>query len=357
MISYICRFADVKEAMEVKYRPIARLNRVLYKINVINNSSLRGFLPKQVDCLRKAEAHDLLAILPTAYGKSLIFQGLPFLSKLPTKILIASPLNAILLEQKQKLKDGAILISEDFINSLAMSEANEDVVRFRNGSFIYLLGHPETLTCDAFTKELTNISVKFSHLVVDEAHCVLSYGLTEFRPAFLRLKNLKVFMTGCHVVAMTATASCQNSLLIAKELGMKDHVSVRLPPDRSNIYISVKKRPATSGFNTNVENSFDHQLDQLVTELAVSPTTFPKTIVYLPLKWCSYAHKKACIALGIDFHGGDLCDEDGLLQSPVAQYHAPQGSQVHLQLIGLSCPNMLSIFKYIYTYQLLFIWL
>ena len=314
--------------MRAKYQRVYRFNRVLYQLNTINKTMLRCFLPKQIDCLRKADSNDLLAVLPTAYGKSLIFQALPYLSDPPTQVIVASPLSAIILEQKQKLKDAAIVVNEEFVTALASSKPSDDVQRFCNGNFTYLLGHPEHLTLDKFLMELKSIDAKFSHIVVDEAHCVLSYGVSDFRPAFLRLKYLKVFLPRCHILAMTATASLPNSKKIAKELGMQDALTVRLPPDRTNIFIGVHRRPPSVGSNTTVERSYDHQLDQIISELAADPEAFPKTIVYLPLKWCAYAHKKACLALGIDFTGSDMTDEEGLICTPVAQYHAAQGTQV-----------------------------
>lgn len=321
-------FAVVKNVMEVKYAQVARLSKILTGITTKYNCEIRGFLPKQIDCLLKAASTDLLAVLPTAYGKTIIIQSLPFISDAPGKVIVASPLNAIIAEQACKFGSDALVVDDGFITSLKIGQHNEEVEKFLKKEFTFLLGHPEHLTDELFLKQLSLSQVVVSHVVVDEAHCVLSYGLSQFRPSYLRLKYLRCFAGGCKYLALTATASPNNAKLIAKELGMNGHDTVVLPPDRSNIFICVKKRPASSGSKVFVEDSYDYILDSLTAELVEEGQQFKKTIVYLPLKWCAYGHKKVCDALGIDYNGSDDIDDNGLLASPVAQYHAPQGTQV-----------------------------
>ena len=59
---------------------------------------------------------DTLTMLPTAYGKSLIFEMIPHL--LQSKIIVISPLNAIILEQVAKLGDSSLHINSELISDL-----------------------------------------------------------------------------------------------------------------------------------------------------------------------------------------------------------------------------------------------
>jgi superfamily II DNA or RNA helicase len=80
--------------------------------------------PKQVICLEKLYLNsDVLAVLPTGFGKSLIFHLLPALlyakkdgiSKGPTNILsivvVVSPLNALIMNQISKLDASGVRAS------------------------------------------------------------------------------------------------------------------------------------------------------------------------------------------------------------------------------------------------------
>ena len=82
-----------------KYRSVSLLNGILYRVNVAYNMDYQGYLPKQVDALKLAlEGHDAVVVIPTGYGKTLIFQLLPCLSDEKSCIVIASPLDAIINE-------------------------------------------------------------------------------------------------------------------------------------------------------------------------------------------------------------------------------------------------------------------
>jgi len=73
--------------------------------------------PLQYKCLRIAfcESRDILACLPTSYGKSLVYQLLPYLDKVKGTVapvvLIVEPINAIIYEQLSKLPN--VIKAED----------------------------------------------------------------------------------------------------------------------------------------------------------------------------------------------------------------------------------------------------
>lgn len=259
----------------------------------------------------------------------MIIQAIPYLTSPPTKIIVASPLNVIINDQSNLFKQDAILVDDTFLLALK-SNTNSDprVLRFHSNNFIYLLGHPECLTNPLFTQRLHSNNTTISHVVVDEAHCVLSYGSTLFRPSFLELKHIRCFFPGCKVVALTATASHNTQLQIISQLAMQKTTTIHLPPDRTNIFIRVLPRPPTTGGTHTVEHSYDAILGPVLDKLLEEQHSYPKTIIYLPLKWCAHAHKQACIKLGVALEGSDRMDTTGQLSSLFAQYHAPQGKKV-----------------------------
>ena len=76
--------------------------------------------------------------------------------------------------------------------------------------------------------------------------------------------------------------------------------------------------------STEADESFMKILTPIFEELVEKGSArFPKTIVYLPLKWCGRAHHAA--QLFINEHGdGSLSGEDMV----IAQYHSPQAPEV-----------------------------
>ena len=82
----------------------------LAKINQNRGVNYNSLKPLQCECLKAAAMRDTIAILPTGYGKSLIFEMLPILSEVmytngsasgsaASAIIICSPLNSIIEEQ------------------------------------------------------------------------------------------------------------------------------------------------------------------------------------------------------------------------------------------------------------------
>ena len=78
-------------------------------------NSLRITFPlkeKQTECLRNLyNLHDIIAVLPTGYGKSLIFQLLPYLNQRKCNrqktmiVMMVVPFNSIMKDQVQTLQN------------------------------------------------------------------------------------------------------------------------------------------------------------------------------------------------------------------------------------------------------------
>lgn len=72
-------------------------------------------------------------------------------------------------------------------------------------------------------------------LVVDEAHCVKSWG-EQFRKSFSQLGQLRSLLpTGVRVMALTATSTMETYNIVVQILSLESPVLVSVAPERSNI--------------------------------------------------------------------------------------------------------------------------
>ena len=110
---------------------------------------------KQDESLAAAKDHDVISVLPTGYGKTIIIQLLPFLRQdKDCIVVIISPLNTIIHEQAARFGQHGQIIDGDFINDLVSGVAQEKVSKIVDGQVLYLLGHPEKITCYEIKKLL-----------------------------------------------------------------------------------------------------------------------------------------------------------------------------------------------------------
>lgn len=167
------------------------------------------------------QGKDVLAVLPTGYGKSVCFQ-IPALMAKGTALVI-SPLISLMKDQVDDCN--AIGIPAACINSSSSEQETEEALEgFANGEYKLVYVAPERMYNRSFMGMLTR--AKISLLVVDEAHCASQWG-HDFRPPYMRIHTfLKILDAGKHdrppVLGVTATATHEIEGDIAKSLGMKD---------------------------------------------------------------------------------------------------------------------------------------
>jgi hypothetical protein len=155
---------------------------------------------------------------------------------------------------------------------------------------------------------------RITHIIVDEAHCIEIWG-QEIRKAFGNLKQLRAVFPEGKVLALTGTASPDTRVRIAEILVMQDVTVVKSSLSRSNIKLAVVKRTPSG------ETSYDSVIEPFVNELKQKGSIFPKTVMYLRLKWCGHAHELCLRPTSSD----DVSDKLHLL---IAQFHAPCTDQV-----------------------------
>ncbi len=198
-----------------------------------------SFRPGQWEALEAVLAgRDVLAVLPTGGGKSLLYQIPAVVTEGLT--LVISPLVALIEDQVMSLQHRGISAGS-ITSSLTTREIDQAWTDAEFGKYSLLYITPERLQTDAFKARAERLSV--SLLAIDEAHCISEWG-HDFRPAYRRITEARPLLsdeTGrpTTVLAVTATATPAVRRDIVEQLALKDpHIVVR-GFDRPNITWSV----------------------------------------------------------------------------------------------------------------------
>jgi ATP-dependent DNA helicase RecQ len=172
------------------------------------------FKPKQVICLESIFLQrDTLAVLPTGYGKSLIFFLLPALlcarkngfsiSKITSIVIVVSPLNALIKDHINRLNSLGIEAAavgmkcststreagdQDSISSDPEDEQEDthvacdfqfsDKEKLEKGQYNIVFAHPEFLVSSKYGRKMMQSKPYQDNVcavVIDEAHCILEW--------------------------------------------------------------------------------------------------------------------------------------------------------------------------------------
>ena len=179
--------------------------------------------PKQVVCLQSVYlGNDVMCVLPTGYGKSLIFHHLPMLlfARLKLKrgdliidwrcqgictatvdsiVIVVSPLNSLISDQIQRLNLRGIRASAIGVKDARHKRGHEldeddteqniqdtkdidfwlcEEQKLCDGQYHIVFAHPESFISSKYGRDLL-LSKKYTEnvvaIVVDEAHCILDW--------------------------------------------------------------------------------------------------------------------------------------------------------------------------------------
>lgn len=190
----------------------------------------RDFRLGQLPILNRAfQRKSVIGLLPTGGGKSLTYQLAALLQ--PGATLVVDPIRALMMDQVRSLSD--ILIDKAaFINStLTTGErryAQDELLK--NGRLQFVFVSPERFVIQGFRDALSDSGNRghfFTHVVIDEAHCVSEWG-HDFRTPYLDLGlNAQDFTptwdkNEVPLFGLTATASFDVLADIERELQIKD---------------------------------------------------------------------------------------------------------------------------------------
>ena len=298
-------------------------NAINYALRTTNYHSL--FLKvKQYQILESIILkRDTIGVLPTGYGKSVIFHLLPFVADhlyninvtrdnttCGNIVLIVTPLNAIIDDQIAILKnhgiEGTVLKTVSINHVLQVRESDEDESDCQNtlsdltldpstnknikeGKFKIIYSHQEAfISCKEGRRLLMSSALQRDVFacVIEEGHLVCEWG-AEFRKDFAKLSQLGSFFPESPFLVLTATAPKHVQEALTSSLLLNKPKVVCANLDRPNIFIHKEKRlPASTG-----EESFKSVLLPIAIGLKNKLRQYPLTLIYLPLKWCGYAFK------------------------------------------------------------------
>jgi ATP-dependent DNA helicase RecQ len=192
------------------------------------------FRPGQDQAIRNVlGGGDSLTIMPTGGGKSLCYQVPAML--LPGVTLVVSPLISLMKDQVDALD--AAGVPATFINStLPAGEMAARLEGAQNGTYKLLYVAPERFDAEGFRRRLAGIPV--SLLAVDEAHCVSEWG-HDFRPSYLRLREVRSLLGDPPVAALTATATPEVRDDIVRQLRLREPAVLVTGFDRRNLHWHV----------------------------------------------------------------------------------------------------------------------
>lgn len=176
---------------------------------------------------------DTFALMPTGGGKSICFQ-VPAMMK-DGICLVISPLVALMKDQVANLQQRNIkaialtggIKTDEIIDLL-------DNCQFGNYKFLYL--SPERLQSEWILDRIKNLPINL--IAIDEAHCVSQWG-HDFRPAYLKISNLKNHFSKIPFLALTATATSKVKKDIITELDLDEPQIFQKSFERKNIAYMV----------------------------------------------------------------------------------------------------------------------
>ena len=210
------------------------------------------FRPGQEDVLAATLAgKDVLAVMPTGSGKSLCFQ-LPALIR-GRLTLVVSPLIALMRDQVAQLREYGVEAAS--LNSSSDADERRKVSRgLDDGSLRLLYVAPERLLRDDVIAVLSKVPIDL--LAIDEAHCVSQWG-HDFRPEYLRLREVAEALNGVQTIGVTATADAPTRAEIAARLFVRRPEIFVRSFDRPNLFLAM--RPKSDATRQLIDKLYAHR--------------------------------------------------------------------------------------------------
>ena len=162
----------------------------------------RGIQEDIIDSISKNK--DTLGLMPTGGGKSITFQ-------VPALAIYSG------------------MSRQDIIITL------ENCI-FGNYKFLYI--SPERLDTEIFRTKLRKMHI--SMITVDESHCISQWGY-DFRPAYLKIAEIRELLPDVPVLALTATATPEVVKDIQARLHFRHKNVFRMSFERNNLAYIVRK--------------------------------------------------------------------------------------------------------------------
>ena len=167
-----------------------------------------------------------------------------------------------------------------------VGEVQTDIIRKRTmieGQVQLVFITPENLIENRCYRKMllsTTYQEKLVAIVVDEAHCVKTWG-DQFRVVFSHIGDIRSLVPShVNLMALTATATSDTLYSVVQRLSLKQPVIIAMSPYRNNISYKLADKA-----------TIDELTTELCEELKSKGPTFPKTVVFVrSYKDCSYIY-------------------------------------------------------------------
>ncbi len=196
------------------------------------------------------EGNDTLGLMPTGGGKSITFQ-VPTMA-MEGLCLVITPLLALMKDQVDNLKKRKIKAVAVY-SGMSKQEIVTALENCIYGDYKFLYIAPERLSSEAFLSRLKLMNVCM--IAVDESHCISQWGY-DFRPSYLQIADIRQYLPGVPVLALTATATPEVVTDIQKQLQFTKENVFQKSFERKNLVYIVR----------NVEDKLTYLLKILHTE-------------------------------------------------------------------------------------------
>lgn len=194
-----------------------------------------SFRPLQEDIIFSImEGRDTLGLMPTGGGKSLTFQ-VPGLA-MEGVCIVVTPLIALMKDQVQNLREKNVRAAAIY-SGLTPREIIQTLENAVHGAYDFLYVSPERLATELFITKLKQMAV--SLIAVDESHCISQWGY-DFRPAYLKIADIREFLPNAPILALTATATPEVVIDIQEKLLFKEKNVFQKSFHRSNLAYVVR---------------------------------------------------------------------------------------------------------------------
>ena len=207
---------------------------------------LASFRPLQLSAINATlSGNDVMVIMPTGGGKSLIFQ-LPSLVTKAGFTLVVSPLVSLMEDQVISMKKLDIQAE-----MLSASTSKADVTRILNAmidsksSMRMLYVTPEKLSkSKRFMAKLQKAYAQglFKRLAIDEVHCCSVWG-HDFRPDYKFLGVVRNLCPDVPILGLTATSTQHVTDDVKKILSIQKCLVFKAPLNRANLFYEVRPKP------------------------------------------------------------------------------------------------------------------